>query len=268
MYAGDFATSEKVANQVLELNNGFAKARLAIALSQLATGRPADAEATYKTLAAGTGSARDLGQLGLADLALFQGHADTAAAFAQVSEPDGGATRSSGAVARLLVTGAEALSTQGRHADAARQAEEALKKSTEPAVVFLAGRVLAAAGRQARAAELAAELQSRVEDEPQVYGRLLAGEAALARNDPRAAMEAFQSTHKIAETWLEHAGLARAYVALGKFAEATSELDYCKLHPGEATAVFLDDIPTWRVTAPLRALSAAAQEGLKQGLTK
>jgi hypothetical protein len=38
---------------------------------------------------------------------------------------------------------------------------------------------------------------------------------------------------------------------VGAFAEADSELDLCTKRRGEATAVLLDDVPTFRLAAPL-----------------
>ena len=52
MYLGEFETAEKQAAGVLQLNKEFAKAYLAIALSELGTGRPAEAESTWQTLRA------------------------------------------------------------------------------------------------------------------------------------------------------------------------------------------------------------------------
>ena len=72
MYAGDFEMAEKEALGVLELNADFAKAHFAMAMSQLAMGRPADAEATWQRLKVKpTGS--DLAAQGRADMAVYDG---------------------------------------------------------------------------------------------------------------------------------------------------------------------------------------------------
>ena len=57
--------------------------------------------------------------------------------------------------------------------------------------------------------------------------------------------------------------LARAYLALGAFPEATSELDAATARPGEAVAVALDDVPTFRYFPRVHYDMGLAQAGLK-----
>jgi hypothetical protein len=53
-----------------------------------------------------------------------------------------------------------------------------------------------------------------------------------------------------------------AYVEARAYAEALSELELCVKRRGEATAVFLDDIPTYRYMVPLSYWLGRAHEGL------
>jgi hypothetical protein len=53
-----------------------------------------------------------------------------------------------------------------------------------------------------------------------------------------------------------------AYVAAKHFAEAKDEFDACQKRRGEATALFLDDQPTFRYLASLPSWLAQAQKGL------
>jgi len=146
---------------------------------------------------------------------------------------------------------------------AARLAEDVLTASKEPGLAYLAGRVLTTSGRTARAQEVADTLSNQIDDDPQLYGRLLRGEIALERSDVRGALAAFQDAHKIADTWLGHFGLGRAYVLAEKFAEASTEFEWCEQHSGQAIAIMLDDIPTWRLMSTLRHFTARTLQGLK-----
>jgi tetratricopeptide (TPR) repeat protein/tRNA A-37 threonylcarbamoyl transferase component Bud32 len=260
LYAGDFAGAETTAASVLALNKDFVKAKLAIALSQLARARPRDAEASYRQMASMPGAGRDFGALGLADLALYEGRLSDAASIAAAARPT--ATSPTTAV-RLAVTEAEAAALQGRLPEAARLAEDVLTASKEPGLAYLAGRVLTTSGRTARAQEVADTLSNQIDDDPQLYGRLLRGEIALERSDVRGALAAFQDAHKIADTWLGHFGLGRAYVLAEKFAEASTEFEWCEQHSGQAIAIMLDDIPTWRLMSTLRHFTARTLQGLK-----
>ncbi len=50
---------------------------------------------------------------------------------------------------------------------------------------------------------------------------------------------------------------------LGAFTEADTELDACMKRRGEVTALFLDDVPTWRYFPPALYEIGRAREGLK-----
>jgi hypothetical protein len=53
-----------------------------------------------------------------------------------------------------------------------------------------------------------------------------------------------------------------AYIEAGHYAEAVSELDRCVKRRGEATAIFLDDMPSFRRLAAVPYYLGRAQEGL------
>jgi hypothetical protein len=196
---------------------------------------------------------------GLADLALYEGRITEAAALldrALHAEADG--TRR----LRLQLTLAEARVTQGRGRDANVLAEGVRASTTDPGLMFLAGRVFALTGAAAPALEIAATLDQRLDSESQIYGRLLAGEVALQRKELRRALENFQAAQAITDTWLGRFGLGRAYLAGDAFAEADSEFDACMQRRGEATAVLLDDVPTARLVAPVHYYQGVVAEGL------
>jgi hypothetical protein len=64
--------------------------------------------------------------------------------------------------------------------------------------------------------------------------------------------------------WLARFYLGVAYETAGRHGEAISELEICRRRIGEATALFLDEVPTYRYAAPLPYWLARAQEGLGQ----
>ncbi|MBZ5630485.1 MAG: hypothetical protein LAO06_16630, partial [Acidobacteriia bacterium] len=72
-----------------------------------------------------------------------------------------------------------------------------------------------------------------------------------------------QAAQKITDTWLGHYDLGRAYLDAGMFTEADSEFELCLRRKGEASAVFLDDVPTFRIVPPLYYYLGRVQEGLK-----
>jgi tetratricopeptide (TPR) repeat protein len=62
--------------------------------------------------------------------------------------------------------------------------------------------------------------------------------------------------------------LGRAYLRAGAFAEAHSELEKCDKRRGEAAAVFLNDIPSFRYVPQVYYYLGRAQEGLKSPAAK
>ncbi|MCX6550218.1 MAG: protein kinase [Acidobacteria bacterium] len=255
MYAGDFPLAEKEAAGVIKLNAEFAKAYVAMGLSQLAQERPADAEQTYRKLDALTGSARWFGANGLVDLAMYQGRlADAAAILEPAIKEEKDVSRQ----ARLIVTLADVRALQGRSALAVQLATQALAKSSDEGITFLAGRVLS----EAKALELVGKLLQRLDAESLAYARVLEGEIALKTGDPRKAIQFFKTAQQFADSWLGRFGLGRAYLAAGATAEADSEFDLCLKRRGEATAVLLDDVPTFHLFAPIEYYEGRVHEAL------
>jgi len=259
MYAGDFAFAEKEAAAVLQLNPEFAKARVAMGLSQLATDRPGEAVKTYGQLATLPGAAAWFAAGGLADLALYQGRLSDAAG---ILEPAITAEQDASRRARLVVTLAETRALQGRGKEAAALAKQALALSAEEGITFLAGRVLSDTGHYALALELVGRLLKRFDPESLAYARVLEGEIALDRGDPRKAIERFKTAQQFADSWLGRFGLGMAYLEAGAFAEADSEFDLCLKRRGEAAAVLLDDMPTYRFAAPVPYFQGRVDEAL------
>jgi tetratricopeptide (TPR) repeat protein len=110
---------------------------------------------------------------------------------------------------------------------------------------------------------LAGTLATRLEADPQAYGRLVLAELALARKDARKAVEYAREAQKLSDTWPGRVILGRAYLGVNAFTEAYSELEVALKRKGEAMAVFLDDVPSYRRLAPVHYYLGLAQEGLK-----
>jgi tetratricopeptide (TPR) repeat protein len=265
MYAGDFPTAEREAQEVLKLNPSFAKAYVAIALANLAEGKSGSAEASYRQLQTVSSTGADFAASGLADLALYQGKTADAERVLQHALDDQAQKRSPTSRARLLLTLAELRAQQHRSGEAVSLTEEALGMAHEAGIMFLAGRVFIEAGRAPRALELAKTLEEQLDDESHVYWKLLEGEADLNRGEPRAALARFKEAQDLSDTWLGRFGLGRAYLAAKGFLEADSEFERCLKRRGEVTAALLDDVPTYRWLPPVHFYLARTKNALKPG---
>jgi len=263
MYAGDFEIGVREQKTVLSMNPNFVLAYVGLALSQLGMGQPAEALATWNKLAGIGPAGASASAAGLADLALFQGRISDARSILEVAiEPDLTAKNTDEA-ARKLTTLAEAHLEAGQAPKAIAAAERALSLSQDMAVSVSAGRVLIEAGEDAKALAIAAKLEEHLEPDPQMYALLLRGEAELKRRNFRDAIARFKEARKLADSWLVRFGLARAYVEAGSFTEADTELDACIKRRGEATAVYLDEVPTFRIFPPVYYYLGRSRQGLK-----
>jgi tetratricopeptide (TPR) repeat protein/tRNA A-37 threonylcarbamoyl transferase component Bud32 len=260
MYAGKFQDAVEGGRKAAALNKDYALAWVAQGLGSAADGKYEDAEAAYQQLAAITGW-QTRAALGLADLAMLRGRTgDAAAALEPVLKQETRAQQ----LARAQTTLAAVRLAQNRAADAIALAEAAIKSSPDAITRYEAGRIFAAAGRAPRAKDMAAVLDQSLVPDTQALGMTLRGELQLIDKDIRGAALTFQQSLKIADTWMTRYLLGRAYLQAEEFQSADREFDNCEQRKGEATALFLDDVPTWRVIAPLYYYTGVARAALKR----
>jgi tetratricopeptide (TPR) repeat protein len=263
MYAGQFETAITEATAVHQLNPTHLKAFVTQALSLVALGRPAEARTAYEALAATGGSGATFAAAGLADLAHYDGRLSDAAAILNESIDTLLAAKITAAAAQRRVALAEVRLAQADPSAAAREAELAVRGTESDVVRAGAGLVLAAAGRAAQAETLANILDDNLEADPQAFGRLVRAEMALHAGQGRAAVEQAREAQKLADTWMGRVILGRAYLALKAYPEAYSEFEVALNRKGEAAAVYLDDVPTYRHLAPVHYYMGLAQQGLR-----
>ena len=80
---------------------------------------------------------------------------------------------------------------------------------------------------------------------------MIDGEIAINAKQYVEALDALNAAQKHADLWLVRFALGLAYFNHGAYPEAVSEFEKCRERRGEATAVFLDDLPTVHYYATL-----------------
>ncbi len=266
MYAGQFETAITESDEVLKTTPTFVKAFVARALSELGLGRPAGAVAAYTKLKGMSAAGASFAVAGLADVALYQGRTADAIALLNEGISADTAAKNVTAVAKKRVALAEAHLARGDTAAAAREAERAALESDS--VALPAALALARAGKASAALKIASGLAAKIDADPRAYAGLVRAEVHLAQNQARLALDALRAAQSLADTWLGHVLMARTYLALDQFAEASSEIDVAIKRKGEATAIGLDDWPTYRYFPPVLYFQGLAQEGLKSPAAK
>ncbi len=262
MYAGDFSTAATEARAALEQNANLPKAHLAIAMAALSSGNAAEARAAYERARGAGPRGVSLAAMGLADLSMYEGRFEDATAQLEAGLAADEEGQNVAAAAAKAIALAEAQQARGNTSAAAQAIERARRLSDQPAVLVPAATLLLASGRAADAARIADHLDSALAPRPRAFARLLRAQAHLEQGRPRDALDLLQQAQALADLWLVRYYKGIAYVGLEAYAQAVSELDLCVTRAGEATAVFLDDVPTFRYMAPLNYWLGRAHDGL------
>ncbi len=265
MYAGDFAQAIGVAQQALKLNSTYEKGFIVLALSQLAEGKPSEAVASYKKLSEISTRGTSWAGLGLGDEAMYGGrYAEAVATLGSAAAGDV-ASGDQAAASTKLVAVAQAEMARGANAQALAALDRAKLTAGEadPALLFPAALVYLNVRSEGKAKEAAARLAKKLEPQPVLYSKLILGEVELRRKNPSEAIRLFREAQSTADSWAGHLALGRAYLDSEQFAQANSEFELCVKRRGEATAMFLDDAPTYRFFSPVYYYLARTQEGLK-----
>ena len=147
-------------------------------------------------------------------------------------------------------------------AEALAAADEAIESSGRESVLLPAARVYLDLGREAKALELSDQLGFRIGPDPQVYSKLITAEMEFNRGHFQKAVVLVAEAQKVLDTWVGRFLLGRAYLEAGAFTEAHSEFESCLERRGEATALFLDDVPTYHHLPPVHYWLGRALEGL------
>lgn len=261
MYAGDFEKARAQAGVALTISPAYVKAHVAQALSSLALGRPDEARELYRALAGVSPVGASFSVDGLADVALYEGKLGEAEALLAegIAADEAGGRSDPAARKRIVLAGVR--QARGDVRGAVAEAAAADGQTADESVMYRAGLVYLAAGQPERARAIARTLSDQLGTEPRIYGRLLEAERALAAGRARDAKDLFDEAQKLADTWLGRFGLGRAYLQLGQFPEAQDQLERCLRRKGEATAVFLDDVPSYHYLPPVHYYMGLAQEG-------
>jgi len=263
MYAGDFETAIREQNEVLAMNPKFGLAYVGLALSQLGQGHPDLAAETYRKLAELDASGASAAASGLADIALYRGRpADAVPILEKGVAADLASKDEDSAAVKLAALGAARLDLGDREA-ALSAADQAVSHSKGDTVIYPAARIYLEAGRESKALELAKTLSARLEADPQAYGELVRAELESRRGNAREAIKILEGAKKTADTWMGRYLLGRAYFEAGAFPDADKELETCLQRRGEATALFLDEAPTYHLFPAVHYWLGRAREAIK-----
>lgn len=262
MYAGDFETAEAEARKTLEQDPTRRMAWLPVAMAALARDEYDAARDAYRQMAAVDTRGESVASLGLADIEMYLGNfAEAADILVQGIAGDAESGNTRGQATKLVALG-EARAALGQNEEAADALSEALKITGGLARQVPAALTWVEIGETGQSAELAAVMGDTLQAQSRAYSLMIEAQVLLAQQTNIKALDKLREALAMADLWLIRFHLAQAYMKEGYAAEALDEVTICETRRGEATALFLDDLPTWRYMATLPYWKGRAQQQL------
>jgi tetratricopeptide (TPR) repeat protein len=260
MYAGDFAAAEQQGRDALAIDESRAYGWLPIAMSAMSKNDFGTAIAAYGSMAETGGRGASMANLGIADISMFQGEFDQAVArLTEGIEADIASGNQRGTASKYLALAEAQVASV--NADAARQAIAdalAIRSGTEQQVA--AALLYVELGQLDDVRAIADSLREKLQPQNRAYGNMLLGVIDSIEGRHADALDKLSSASQLADFWLVRMQLGKAYFRAGSFAEALDEFTACEARRGEASAVFLDDLPSWRYLGALPYWRGRAQQ--------
>ena len=266
MYSSDFDLAATEAEQVRELDATWFKAWLPIAMKALSVGDFDTASAAYNSMAETSGRGASTASLGLADIELLTGNFSAAQEILEAGIPVDEANGNNYSLAVKYMALGEALLAQGDRAAALEAVDRGVALTGSNAALVPAALIYIAAGMPDEALAISETLVQKLSPQPRAYAALIEALVALEAGNHVQAIEQLTEALEIADLWLLRFHLGRAYFEADYFVEAVDELAAARQRQGEATALFLDDLPTYHHAATLPYWLGRAQAEL--GMTE
>jgi len=262
MYAGDFEAAVTEAQQLVESEPAYFKAWLPIAANALFNNDTEAALQAYRSMADTGEQGAVTATLGLADAAIFAGDFQTARDLLEAGVEQDVADGNQYVAAAKYMAIADAYEAEGNVELAGETADKILAASNNEPWVIAAALTHIFAGRVDTAWSIADELTNQLQPQSRAYGMMIKGLLASRIGRHVDAIETMTEAIALADLWLLRVSLGKAYLAAGYQAEALDEFMIAKNRHGEATSLFLDDLPTYRHMVPLNYWLGVAQQGL------
>ncbi len=262
MYAGDLDAAVSAGREALELDEAAFKAWLPIAIQALASSDFDGVRAAYESMAEAGARGASTASLGLADAELY---AANFAAAEEALEIGIGADEEIGNIygrAVKYLALAEALRAQEERAASLDAVSKGLALIRTDATLVPAALIHLAVGDTDEALRIATALGEKLSPQSRAYADLLEGLVLSQSGDYVEAIEKLTAAIDKADLWLIRYYLGRTYLEAGFFVEALDEFTVARDRHGEAAALFLDDLPTYRYVCDLPYWQALAQEQL------
>ena len=262
MYASDFETAVTEAEKVRELDPDYFKGWLPTAMKALSDGDMDSAAQAYQSMSEIGFRGASTASLGNADMAMFHGNYDEAVSLLEAGIAADEAANSQYFAATKYIALAEAHLRAGRQREMLEALATGLSLSSREAQSVPAALLYIETADIESAQQVTADLRRQLQPKSRAYALLIDALIEEQAGNTIEAIDLMSSAIELADLWLIRFYRGRSYLEAGYYAEALDELTSAQERRGEATAVFLDDLPTYRYMATLPYWLGRAQEGL------
>lgn len=262
MYASDFGTAVDEAKKVRSTDPTYFKAWLPIAMNALANGDQRAAVDAYQNMGKASNRGLSTSLLGLSDTAILNGRYDQARSLLSQGIAVDAEANSQYFLSAKYIALAQTELHAGNAEAAVDAAEKAVEMSAAVSRLVPAALIFLETGKAPEAQAIAAQLGNKLQPQSRAYSKLIEGLLALRDNRLVDSIESITAGIELADLWLLRFYRGQAYLSAGYHAEALDEFTACRERHGEATAIFLDDLPTYRYMAELPYWIGRAQEQL------
>jgi tetratricopeptide (TPR) repeat protein len=218
------------------------------------------AQELYESMHAVDKRGASLACMALVDIDMTNGRWDEAIQKLRVGiDRDRSNDNARGEAAKVLML-AECLSGKQDARSLVEELDRARALNLEPARLVTLGALYAKAGDVDKARSVADELGSKLGRHERAYGRIVGAECFAAENKFGDAVDMLSAAFDLADVWYGHFLRAQLFVRAGHVFEGLEEHEACKHRCGEAAAIYLDDVPTFRFVQQARELHQRAIE--------
>ncbi len=262
MYSSDFEKAVLEAQKTRELDPTWFASWLPVAMQALSQGNFDAARAAYEEMSRTSARGASTASLGLADMELYADRFEAAEEILLGGIAADEAIKNIYGRAVKLLAFAEARLGQGDPEASLEAVAKGLDLLENDATLVPAALVYVAVGQVDQASAIASALAEKLSPQSRAYSRMIEGIIALNSGDALRATEILTEAVEKADLWLLRFHRGKAYFEAGYFVEALDEFMLASERHGEATALFLDDLPTYRYAAELPYWRGRAQQEL------
>lgn len=260
--ASDLAVAQEQAQSIIDKNPDFYEIYVVLALANLAQENIDEASRIYGELKNINQIGASLADLGLADIALYEGRlSDTVNILEDRLNFDRLGSRTEFAGNKWIML-SKARILRGETASAIGAADQAMASSKQVGTQYRRAILAFQTGDEDKAVAIADNLRKRLSSEAKAYAKLIEGKIAEQNDEIHEAIDFYNASLDILDMWLTRLALGKAYLKIEAWTEAHVELDQCKNRLGEATSVFFDDTPTFHTFPQVYYYLGLAQQGI------